>query len=527
MKVCSLVIIMALLVQLLPLQVLALEANEEETPIISTEPIPQDNPPSAEKVTPNEPATILGENTSKRTEFSKEYRLSNGLNLAVVYPVAVHYQKDGQWEDIDTTLTVKDGVYTTAASPMNVSFPQQLSNSNAVTVELNGYAVSFGMAGELRGSADGKITTSEMGRESAEMTVTQMQTSTAQLQTFDYSAEKAATEYPETVPEALKSRLVYSNVYSNTNVVYDLTGYKLKESVVIARYDSELQGYSYTLDTGKLIPVLNEDNSISLIDPTTKEAVLNMPAPYMIDYDGEISNDVEVMLIPNGTTYTLMYRLPAQWLAAEDRSWPVVLDPAIQAEYYRQNVLDIFVAEDWHLDRNHGFLYTGYHDEYGIMRTYLQYVNLPELSSSDVIVNASLTLWKCGGIGSGAVIEAHKVTEGWHSESIIWNDQPDFASKVEDYANIDQIGSYNWVLTDLVKDWYANENNGLILKAPNNVESGGTVNWQGYYSIDNTDVSETVRPYLYITFRNTNGLESYWDYTALSAGRAGTGYVNN
>ena len=32
---------------------------------------------------------------------------------------------------------------------------------------------------------------------------------------------------------------------------------------------------------------------------------------------------------------------------------------------------------------------------------------------------------------------------------------------------------------------------------------------------------------LQIVFRNANGLESYWDYTSVSAGRAGTGYVNN
>ena len=32
---------------------------------------------------------------------------------------------------------------------------------------------------------------------------------------------------------------------------------------------------------------------------------------------------------------------------------------------------------------------------------------------------------------------------------------------------------------------------------------------------------------LTIIFRNGNGIEDYWDYTASTAGRAGTGYVNN
>ena len=36
-----------------------------------------------------------------------------------------------------------------------------------------------------------------------------------------------------------------------------------------------------------------------------------------------------------------------------------------------------------------------------------------------------------------------------------------------------------------------------------------------------------VRPTFQLTYRNHNGLESYWDYTSASAGRAGTGYVNS
>ena len=527
LKACSMVIIMALMIQLLPLQAIALEASTGTT-VLPVETITTPNEQiSTEEITFEEPATILGEVTAKRTEFSKEYQLSNGLSLAVVYPEAVHYQKDGQWKDIDTTLTAKDGIYTTTASPMHVSFPQQLSKSNTITVELNGYTVSFGMAGELRGSADGKITTSQMGSISADLTVTEMQTSTAQLQTLDYSAEKAGTEYPETVPEKLKSRLVYSNVYSNTNVVYDLTGHKLKESVVIAHYDSALQGYRYTLNTGNLTPVLNEDNSISLMDPATKEAVLRMPAPYMIDNDGAISNDVQVALIPSGSSYTLLYRLPAQWMADEERSWPVVLDPEIEADDYSTNILDIFAAENWRLDRNHEFLYTGYHADYGAMRTYIKYVNLPNLSSADVIVNAKLTLWKCGGVGTAAIIETHKVLESWDPNSIVWSNQPDFDSTIADYAVVNGNGNYHWMITELVTDWYTDENYGLVLKSSNAIENGEAANWQGYYSIDYTTENNTIQPCLYITFRNVSGLESYWDYTTISGGRVGTGYVNN
>ncbi|MBQ7025577.1 MAG: DNRLRE domain-containing protein, partial [Peptococcaceae bacterium] len=522
MKALCWALSLVILVNILPMQALAADL-EQATDLFESENLQLEMDDNASLVD----VEVVGEVIENRTEFSKEYQLSNGLSLAVVYPEAVHYQKNGQWEDIDTTLTAKNGMYTTAASPWNVSFPQQLSQNNAITVEMNGHTVSFGMAGELRGSADAKLTLFNIGSENTTLAVTQVQAATAQIETFDYSLEKASAQYPETIPDKLKSRLTYTNVYSNTNVVYDLTAHKLKESVVIARYDAALQGYRYTLNTGDLVPVLNDDQSIALIDPATKEAVLRMPAPYMIDSAGEISNDVEVTLVPNGTAYTLTYRLPAQWVADETRSWPVVLDPVVVPEYYRQNILDQFVAEDYYEDWNHGALYTGYYTAFGKMRTFLQYVNLPELSSSDVIVNATLSLWNHGGNSVDTVVEAHGVNATWDSQTITWANQPSYNSIAEDYAVISSTGRYSWEITALAQKWYADVNTGLMLKAPDSTETGGTDNWKKYYSVDYDVYDSNTWPYLYITFRNTNGLESYWDYTTHSAGRAGTGSVNS
>ena len=244
MKALCWALSLVILVNILPMQALAADL-EQATDLFESENLQLEMDDNASLVD----VEVVGEVIENRTEFSKEYQLSNGLSLAVVYPEAVHYQKNGQWEDIDTTLTVKNGMYTTTASPWNVSFPQQLSQSNTITVELNGHTVSFGMAGELRGSADAKLTLFNIGSENTTLAVTQVQAATAQIETFDYSLEKASAQYPETFPDKLKSRLTYTNVYSNTNVVYDLTAHKLKESVVIARYDAALQGYRYTLNT--------------------------------------------------------------------------------------------------------------------------------------------------------------------------------------------------------------------------------------------------------------------------------------
>ena len=45
-----------------------------------------------------EEVCVLEEITENRTEFTKEFMLSNGLHMAAVYPTAVHYQENGQWQ---------------------------------------------------------------------------------------------------------------------------------------------------------------------------------------------------------------------------------------------------------------------------------------------------------------------------------------------------------------------------------------------------------------------------------------------
>ena len=65
-----------------------------------------------------------------------------------------------------------------------------------------------------------------------------------------------------------------------------------------------------------------------------------------------------------------------------------------------------------------------------------------------------------------------------------------------------------------------------MIKATDEVEqSGNTSSWKEFYSCNYGD--DPTDPALLIYFRNNNGLESYWDYTSASAGRAGTGYINN
>ena len=522
-KTLSMILVLTLLVSVIPLQVYAIAGDA-----------------LASTLTDNDVATlheslatqrVVEEDESKRGEFSKEFVLNNGLRLATIYPSAVHYEDNGTWKDIDNTLiaAISDGesVYTNTAGKWSIFFPQSLSHNNMIGIAMNGFTVQFGMAGELRSTGDvvvasvGQIGGGEMGT----LAVSTAQTSVAQIQQVDLSMARAAAEYPETVLEKLYSRLAYANIYPNTNIVYDLQGNKLKESVIMQQYDATLWGYRYTLDTGDLIPILNENQQIDLCDPKTNEVVLTMPAPYLVDNNGEYNDDVQVSLARSGSMYLLSYYLPREWLADSARAWPVILDPVISGDCSSTNIDDNTVSEIQKDTYINATIECGYSTSTGVNRTYLKYVNLPKLTSADVIVDARISMLKPITFNRPNVVEVHKVTEAWNTNTITWGNKPDYVATIEDYVVCQNAGRYEWNITDIVRDWYANTNTGMLFKAPDATENS-TQSWQQFYSSDySADPREA--PVLEIIFRNANGLESYWDYTAHSAGRAGVGYVNN
>ena len=355
-------------------------------------------------------------------------------------------------------------------------------------------------------------------------------TTTAQVVDLNYEEVKSMSAHSETVADTLQSRVQYTNIYQNTDIQYDLNSYQLKESIIIHSYNSAVRGYDFLLETGGLTPVLLKDNSIEL-QTTQGEAIMTLPAPYMIDNNGAISKDVGVTLTPSAGGYLLNYQMPMEWLADTGRAWPVVLDPVIVFELYRQNIKDQFVAQYYYEDYNHGAMYCGYNASYGKMRSFLRYVNIPDLTSADVVVHAELSLYRHGGSVSLLPIEAHKVSGYWDSQTITWDNQPGYNPTIEDYSQVGGTGRYSWEITDIVRDWYKGgsleSNTGVMLKAPDSVENGTTNFWKKFYTVDYDIYEPSICPQMYIYFKNNNGVESYWDYTSASAGRAGTGYVNN
>ena len=530
----------ALSLTLIPAQVLAIEINQrkESLQIERTE---------AASAEPAQDAEIVSEIPSGRDAYQKEFLLSNGQRMLAVYPTAVHYQENGQWEEIDNTLRAErqngSTVYRNTAGAWDVALPAQMDARQAVSVEQDGYRLSFRFAGSLRRTPGTELYAAATDRAAEISRLPDSVTEALPLErgeSIQTAAVRDARAAVDTVqaesswdamqrqirPEGMHSVVEYASIYENTDLKYDLTAEKLKESVIIRQKDEALLGYRYHLGSQGLRLALQEDNSILAYAADAGEdarPVYYMPAPFLVDENEAYCDDVQVRLLETTEGYDLYYLLPGEWMADSSRQYPVVLDPVLQPVSNTYTIRDQSVFEVDQFSHYWGMVECGWTPRHGRERIFMKFKNLPKLTSADVIVNATVSMLKCG-VDDPIDIEAHQVNGDWDSATITWSNQPSHNANIEDFQTVSAEKWYTWTITNIAQSWYEdNRNTGVMFKMPDWVEAGSE-HWEQFYS---SDYSPAYSPVLTISYINNCGLESIWDYTAQSAGTAGTGQINN
>ena len=486
---------------------------------------------------------ILCELIDKRTEVSKEYILENGHHVTVVYPEPVHFEVNNTWEEIDNTLFASsrsaENVLSTSNSPFKVELPTNTGSGKEISVTYNNYTISFALQAQQNLVTKDNIATratSAITGEEKVLSTSKVNTSLAIVR--NNQPIKGDTVNEVATPTKTYSGLTYTNVFSGVSLKYDLSPYTLKETIVIDSKDVAARSYTFTLNAGNLSPTLLEDGSISLLDSKTGEEIYVFQAPYLMDANENISKDIEVVLTKElalsskeTSNWTITYNLPSNWM--DNATYPVALDPIVQAHSEIKTIEDITIAKNNTYSDTYTYtnmyLKVGLDSTYGTLRTFVKFLALPELTSGDVVTYASLKLYATSNDTTNQmVVDVSKVTSSWSSHtngvSMKWADQPSFSTTIEDYQVVTANGDYYWNVTDIAREWYqTGTNNGIAITAHN--ESSATEN-KKFYSSD-IDGTNPQRPMLFLYHVNTSGLEGYWDYTTVSANRAGVGYVNN
>ncbi len=503
-KLLSFLLIIALLTGLLPMQIFAAQYRESLLTVSA----------SAEATAATESGNIVAELTDSRDAYTKQFLLDNGNTMAVQYAIPVHFQNStGAWVQYDnrmTETTAADSTpeYRVIQSDRAIRLSKKTSEKKQVTIEKDGHEISWGFSGinkvNVRFVED----------------------------TTSFTGNDAFLTLEGVIQEAR-----YEDAFSNVDLQYLIMPTGVKENIILKSADVQNE-FELEYKFHKLTATQTDPRNITLSDQEGN-TVYTITAPNMFDSNGVWSNGLTLTIVEaKENKLTVKLTADAQWLGAAERSFPVTVDPFFNTEK-AWGAMDSTTIVSGHPSTAYGpnsgnwigSLYVGYepNSSFKKTRSLVRLNNLPELSPGDVIVDAQLCLLQNASYPSIRVY-AHQVTTDWNMATATWNSMnANYNPTIEDYdiTTSGTTNAYNyWDVTNIVRKWYDGtaENHGLMLISPSETASSMA---RVFYFASTFPNSVVVRPTFQLTYRNHNGLESYWDYTSASAGRAGTGYVNS
>ena len=148
----------------------------------------------------------------------------------------------------------------------------------------------------------------------------------------------------------------YDGMLEGASLEYTVgTGY-IKENIILSE-PGENYEYNFKFET-ELTAVLEEDGSVSFCDGD--EIIFFIPAPYMYDADGNISDNVSYSVTAGNGNTILSVKADSKWIESGDRVFPVTIDPTLISKGYTTGVIrDGYVQEGSSGEEAVGTLYTG------------------------------------------------------------------------------------------------------------------------------------------------------------------------
>ena len=504
-------------------------------------------------------STEMREDVTKRTACMKVFEHADHSFTAAIYGTPVHYMRDGRWEEIDNRLEAAEDEPPSDEDEIESeegeeSIAMQSADSGdaetGVKVHALDPAADGESAGEDTGSGDvaniagsfrvrlsNKVKKKNMvrlGEGDTKLTWGFVDARSVKRQILKSADDAMNAHAGNTDPTAayevphLESRVRYPEAFEGVDIRYTIGPDRLKEDLVL-KHAEAVKSFTWRYAPGELRA--RQDGADVVFEDAEGMEAYRLSAPYMEDAAGSISRGLTLTLTDGGgkKNKEAYVRLEAdgEWLGAEDRAYPVTIDPVVSTPVDRDKIRDCHVSSYYHGDNfyNSHLLKTGRVDG-STLRSYMKF-ELPYINRADqMITSAWLWLTKYAGSGSAArYIDVHKVTGSWDHKTLTWDNRPGYDEQVIDYAvyQTDGQDTQGFDITNLVKDWYMNgKNYGLMVK--DHTETG---HYTEYASADIHEDFASLRPHILIQYVNYSGLEGFWTYHSQSAGRAGTIHIND
>ncbi len=539
-----------------------------------------------------EDSYIIGEDPEKRDRFTKHFLTESGNYMAAVYEDPVHYLENEKWEEIDNTLQLSsegeggntEQRYENRASDVDIEIARYASSDSLVSIQSEDGSISWGLCEEESilskeqqrsgenavprrnsrllsefvlqdmGRTEGGTNSADQAEMSADSTVRTGQKNelTAAvlppgseplpsepmfLETSNTRGDVSAAEYNAeqmAVPN-LTSGGVYTDILPGVDIQYVLESVNLKENVILKSKTSAEQVLKFRVHHPGMKMTLEEDGSVTIKKAQEEVTPYTFMRPYMYDSQGNTSTDVTYQLTSEGEDTTVLTILPdREWLMADDREYPVTIDPVTETQKETKSIVDAFVRQKQPGEAASGWgsFAVGYVPSYGICRSLVKFNNLPVLEKGDLIYKAVFNVYQYKYDASAAAnfrVTAHKPTSDWPT-TVTWSTQPGCDTTVLDYQTVEPVADKfqphlkQFDITSLVRSWYnTGINYGIELRSVDEA-----LRAEAYFiTSNNSAFVPAAYPSGTFYYKNTAGLESYWSYHEQDAGRAGYGYTND
>ena len=506
-KVLSVFLAIILVVQMVPAQIIA-EAYEGAVSEITDN---SSDIPSGETSTTEPEPEVVAEEISKREQNVKHFRMDDGTYKAVQYEGSVHFMLNDEWTDYDNTLTevdadeeenenksVKNKDLKNTLADYSVRLSKKTNGKKFVRIEKDGYKLSW----------------------------------------YYTNANKSTAKITETVDddndftlEKISSKVVYENVYENTDFEYIVSPDGLKENIILQKAGTQtVFEAEYKVD--KLSPVQVDSKTINLVSENG-EVIYTISAPYMIDSNNQNSSGVTLTLSDvKNNKFTVTTTLDENWLNDGSRAYPITVDPMVMTKPDPATIDNKYLTTNSSNLNAYGSMYVGKEANMGQTRSAVKFTSIPVLDKGDMVCGAVINLAQLQYehvSNTQLQINAYEITSAWSgfnnsAPGICTSTNPVHDDKVLDYVTTTASNNYkqiSWNITSVVKKWYNNPstNHGIFF-APSDTRWAYVQLAADFNNIPNSD------PLLIVSYINNRGLEDYWSYTEQNLG-TGVGYVNN
>ncbi|RDV44282.1 hypothetical protein DOE76_12925 [Leifsonia sp. ku-ls] len=242
------------------------------------------------------PADLAGAKVTARDEFTTTFQKSDGAHVTEVSPTPINLQQDGEWVESSTVLKADSGGMSVPQNVLHPEFKDDITADDAVSVEKDGYSVSYSLQGASHASMKRPLPMSSRNHVG-------------------------------------EDQLSYPGVFDGADLQYQVQPSSVKETLKLDSVPKASQeSYTWKVKAPGLALAVDKDGGVDFTD-TNGTVRFRIPTPLMWDSAGvegqssPATTNVPVTVKKAGSGWRITLTPSRSWLTDKARVYPVFIDP--------------------------------------------------------------------------------------------------------------------------------------------------------------------------------------------------------